>query len=200
MMMSNNNNMTTTFFLTVLAYFASTTTTTTTTTAAAATAELLNGVCDESFCVCATDNDNGTMCPEWMYEAYGSNVTLSVLGNRTLLCSYVGSYAPNGLEEVVAGNEVTQDGDTYYYEVEVTMTNGVNGPVILNYTATDPAPECAENAPFPLLTSASPTTSPFPPSFNGCNDPDGVCSSSPYHQGHFMGILSVGAMMMMMMI
>ena len=176
--------MTTNFFLTVLVAFM---------TVAAAEAELLNGVCDETFCVCAVYNYESTvgaptLCPKWMYEAYNSdNITQSVLGN-TLLCSYVAaSYAPDGLGEVIGGNEVTKNGNTYY-EMEVTYTNGDDdGPVILNYTATDPAPECTETAPFPILTiSASPTVSPLPPSDNGgCNDPTGVCSSAPtYHQSH----------------
>ena len=136
-----------------------------------------NGKCDLELCTCFTYD--GTACPEWMegdlYDGYSSPddaacSSYNILFNDDLFKEY-----PSRSTTVVATDAFADEvSSPMKYQDNVYLTSwiirdGENGTVLVNYTASDPAPDCSTLTPPPTV---SPTATPTP------NPTSGESSSS----------------------
>ena len=122
---------------------------------AAAVALNYNGICDVDICTCFTYN--GTACPDWMKDRGGSGS----LGNESLACSVYGEKITLPIYSNVT--EVSSDKtespmyfmDGISLEYWIVRAGGENGTVLVNYTASDPAPDCSTVTPPAQWSSSS---------------------------------------------
>ena len=127
-----------------------------------------NGICDVDICTCFTYD--GTACPDWMMNRGGSG-SLSV-GNVTkdarqpFACSAGSLLEFSGVPHYSYWSEVSSDktespmhflhGISMEYWVEgVGERNTENSTVLVNYTASDPAPDCSTLTPPAEWSSSS---------------------------------------------
>ena len=128
-----------------------------------------NGKCDLELCTCFMYD--GTTCPEWMegdlYDGHSSSddaacSSYNILFNDDLFKEY-----PSRFTTVVATDASADEASSpMKYQDNTYLTSwiirdGENGTVLVNYTASDPAPDCSTLSPPPTISpTATPTPSP----------------------------------------
>jgi len=129
-----------------------------------------NGKCDLELCTCFSYD--GTTCPEWMvgdlYDGHSSSddaacSSYNILFNDDLFKEY-----PSKSTAVVATDAFADEASwpmkyqDNVYLASWIIRDGENGTVLVNYTASDPAPDCSTLTPPPTVspTAATPTPNP----------------------------------------
>ena len=116
-----------------------------------------NGICDVDICTCFTYDD--TACPDWMMDRGGSgsfSYDETDDDARQALACYAYSTKFSGASTTDNDGAVVSSKQT---ESPMNLLNGIsleswivrlggeNSTVIVNYTASDPAPDCSTLAP-----------------------------------------------------
>lgn len=142
-----------------------------------------NGKCDGEFCACVVSIPEGYVgelkCPDWLDASTSNSIGASVIsssltcvpngvndtnisdiwGEGEVACSrnlesYFVSFANSSIECVTsdAGDNTTVIGRITKW----TIRDG-DGPLVINYTETNPAPECPLTMPVTMAPSLSPS-------------------------------------------
>ena len=145
-----------------------------------------NGKCDLELCTCFTYD--GAACPKWMkgdlYDGYfstsdgsagddddagtASDTTTSTCSSyNTLFNNDLFKEYPSTSTSVVATDASADEASSpmksqdNIYLTSWIIRDGENGTVLVNYTASDPAPDCSTLTPPPTVSpTATPTPSP----------------------------------------
>ena len=134
-----------------------------------------NGICDVDICTCFTYDD--TACPDWMMDRGGSGSFSydNETGDdaRQALACYAYSTKFSGASTTDNDGSVVSSDKTespmnglngLSLEYWIVREGGENGTVLVNYTASDPAPDCSTLTPSAKWSSSSEQISLLPAS------------------------------------
>ena len=132
-----------------------------------------NGICDVDICTCFTYD--GTACPDWMVGHSGSffygNATdddgLQALACYTYGAKFSGASTTDNDGSVVSSDKTESPMNCLNglsLEYWIVREGGENGTVLVNYTASDPAPDCSTLTPSAKWSSSSEQISLLPAS------------------------------------
>ena len=132
--------------------------------AAAIVDKTYNGICDVDICTCFTYD--GTACPDWMVGHSGSffygNATdddgLQALACYTYGAKFSGASTTDNDGSVVSSDKTESPMNCLNglsLEYWIVREGGENGTVLVNDTASDPAPDCSTLTPSAKWSSSS---------------------------------------------